>query len=240
MSVAYHPHLSRNVRFEKMAYLRHVVLRTLVFLTMSMLFPLSVQLAGAQDIFGRISGTVTDQTGAAVPKAKVTKTNQETKIERTVQTDDAGFYVAPVLPVGTYKVSAEEKGFKTISKSGNDLSAGGRLTVNLTLQVGEASEKIEVSTNAETVNTISGEISRTIDSEQVQNMALNQRNYAQLVSLIPGAALTAFDQTAMTNRYVHYCLECQRPACRRKPFHRGRRLQHGLRLERNAAKQRWY
>jgi hypothetical protein len=95
-------------------------------------------------------------------------------------------------------VTAEEKGFKTTIKAGNDLVAGGRLTVDLTLQIGDVAEKIEVTTTGATVNTISGEISRTIDSQQVQHLALNERNYAQLVSLIPGAALTAFDQTALT------------------------------------------
>src|SRR5215470_14299040 len=157
-----------------------------------------VGLATGQDIFGLIAGTVTDPTGAAVPLAKVTITNQDTKLERVVICDDRGYYVAPQLSVGTYQVAAEAKGFKTITQIGNELVAGGHLTVNLTLQVGAVTETVEVHTTRETVNTISGEISRTIDSEQVQHLALNERNYVQLVSLIPGAALTNFDQTLMT------------------------------------------
>src|SRR5947208_2072831 len=102
MSVAYRPRPSRNVRFEQLAYR---LVRTFVCLIISLLLILSVQ-SVAQDIFGRISGTVTDPTGAPVPKAKVTITNQETKLDRTFQTDEAGFYVAPVLPVGTYQVTA--------------------------------------------------------------------------------------------------------------------------------------
>lgn len=154
--------------------------------------------AVSQDIFGRIAGTVTDQTGAAVVHAKVTITNQETKLQRIVYTDDSGFYIAPELVAGVYTVTAEEKGFRTTDKSGNDLVAGARLSVNLTLQVGDVTEKVDVVAKGETVNTISGEISRTIDSKQVQDMALNERNYVQLVSLIPGAALTTFDQTTLT------------------------------------------
>lgn len=194
MSLACHP---PRVRFAKTAYLQ-VAFRTSAFLAVVLLLSLTVQLAGAQGIFGRISGTVTDQTGAVVPFAKVTITNQETKLARTFKTDDKGFYVAPELQVGTYSVTAEERGFKTVTKAGNDLVAGARLTVDLALQLGDVAEKIEVTATGETVNTISGEISRTIDSEQVQDMALNERNYAQLVSLIPGAALTTFDQTALT------------------------------------------
>jgi len=177
---------------------RQAVLRGLVFFTALLLLLLSAELGGAQDIFGRISGSVTDTTGAAVTNVKVTITNQDTKLSRTVKTDDRGFYVAPELAVGTYTVAAEEKGFKTIIKAGNDLVAGGRLTVDLILQIGDVTEKIEVTSTGETVNTISGEISRTIDSQQVQSLALNERNYAQLISFIPGAVLTGFDQTALT------------------------------------------
>jgi len=161
-----------------------------------------VALATGQDIFGLIAGTVTDPTGAAVPHAKITITNQDTRLERVVICDDRGYYVAPQLSVGTYQVAAEAKGFKTITQIGNELVAGGHLTVNLTLQVGAVTETVEVHTTRETVNTISGEISRTIDSEQVQHLALNERNYVQLVSLIPGAALTNFDQTSMTTGMV--------------------------------------
>ena len=152
----------------------------------------------AQDIFGRISGTVTDAQGGVVADVKITIINQETKLARPLSTDDKGFYVAPDLPAGLYSVTAETTGFKTVTKASNDLRAGARLTVDLRLEVGGISEKVEVTATAETVNTTSGEIARTIDLAQVQHMALNERNYAQLISLIPGAVLTTFDQTALT------------------------------------------
>src|SRR5215471_15759783 len=181
-----------------------IVTRTKVFSTFLMLSAIllfaavTVEFAAAQDIFGVIAGTVTDPSGAAVPHAKITITNQATSLQRTLSTDDRGFYLAPQLPVGIYKVTVEVKGFKTVTKDGNDLAAGAHLSVNLALEIGSVTEVVEVHTTGETVNTISGEISRTIDSEQVQHLALNERNYVQLVSLIPGAALTSFDQTALT------------------------------------------
>src|SRR5437016_6778842 len=193
MSLTCHPRRVHLLEFVS----PQVVFKTIALLTIAWLI-LVVPPAGAQNIFGRISGTIVDQTGAVVPFAKVTITNQETKIVRTFKADEKGSYVAPELPVGIYSVTAEEKGFKTITKAGNDLVAGAHLNVDLTLQIGDVAEKVEVTATSETVNTISGEISRTIDSEQVQDMALNERNYAQLVSLIPGAALTTFDQTALT------------------------------------------
>jgi hypothetical protein len=156
------------------------------------------QVANGQDIFGRISGAVTDPAGAAISGANVAITNQATKATRRVTTDNRGFYVASELPVGIYDVTAEEKGFKTITQTGNDLVAGARMTVDLRLEIGAVTETIRVEAAGESINTSSGEISTTIDSHQVQDLALNERNYAQLVSLIPGSALTSYDQTALT------------------------------------------
>src|SRR5215813_329540 len=195
MSLAYHPLSSCAVLFVKMTHLRRVAFTASGFLGVVLLLSAA---ACAQDIFGRISGTITDTAGAAVANAKVTITNQETKLVYAFKANETGFYVAPKLPAGIYSVTAEEKGFKSVTKTGNDLVAGARLTVDVTLPVGDVTEKIEVTGTAETVNTISGEISRTIDSKQVQDLALNERNYVQLISLIPGAALTNFDQTSMT------------------------------------------
>src|SRR5579859_1567213 len=158
-----------------------------------------VQPAAAQDVFGRISGTVTDTQGAVIPDATITITNEQTQLSRTLKTDAHGYYVTDDLPVGVYTVSAAaQQGFKSIKKTGNDLSAGARLTVDLRLEVGSNTQVVEVNATGETVNTVSGEITRTVDSQQVQTVALNERNYVQLVSLVPGAALTTFDQQSLT------------------------------------------
>src|SRR5436309_3233800 len=101
---------------------------------------------GAQTIFGRISGTVKDATGAVVPAATVTVTNTATNLTRTASTDEDGFYTVTNLPVGTYTVSAEQKGFKRAVQGGNALGADARLTVDLALEPGELSESVQVST----------------------------------------------------------------------------------------------
>ena len=152
----------------------------------------------AQNIFGRISGTVTDPAGAVVPNATITLTNEATKVTRTAVADSDGFYVADNLPVGSYSVVAEQSGFKKTFNSGIDVVAGAHVTVNISLTVGSPSETVEVTAGGEAINTVTGEIARHIDSEEVQKAALNQRNYVQLVSLIPGSALTTFDQTSLT------------------------------------------
>ncbi len=174
--------------------LSKIAMWLLSFFVMTMI----VQPASAQDIFGRISGTVTDSTGAVMAKANVTVTNEATGIKRAVVADESGFFVVPNLVAGSYSVTVGQTGFKNVTKVGNVLVAGGRLTVDLTLTVGAASEQVTVEANGETVNTVSGEVARTIDSKQVKDLALNTRNYMQLVSLIPGVALTTDDQLGMS------------------------------------------
>jgi hypothetical protein len=141
----------------------------------------------AQVNVGRISGTVTDSTGAALPGVTVTVTHDETRFRQTTVSDGSGAYVATHLPIGRYTVVAELQGFKKVSKTANDLAADGRLTVNFSMALGDVTETIEVVAElGETVNTVSGELARVVDSEQVQNLALNGRNYLELTTLIPG------------------------------------------------------
>ena len=152
-----------------------------------------------QTVNGRINGTVTDSSGAVIPGATVTITNIATNAPRTAVTDDSGFYTVTSLPVGTYTVTVERSGFKKANQTGNVLTADQRLTVNITLEAGNVTETVEVTTAAgETVNTTSGEVARVVDSRQVQNLALNGRNYMQLVTLIPGAVILDEDQLALT------------------------------------------
>lgn len=171
--------------------------RTIAVLAIMICGSLAVQ---GQTIFGRISGTVKDKAGAVVPNASVTITNAATNLVRAATTDDSGFYTVTNLPVGSYSVLVERQGFKKAQVGNNVLSADARLTIDVALETGELSETVQVasSSSLDSVNTTSGEIARTVDTKQVQRMALNQRNYAQLVSLIPGSALTTFDQTTLT------------------------------------------
>ena len=155
--------------------------------------------APGQTSFGRISGTVTDSSGALIPAASVTVRNVDTQAIRTVRGDDKGFYVATELPIGNYTVSVSQSGFRPQEKTGLNLVADGRLTADFALDVGSVTESVEVTATAgETLNTVSGELSRVIDTKQVQNLALNGRNYIQLMTLVPGAVVTNPDQFSVT------------------------------------------
>jgi len=145
--------------------------------------------AAAQTTTGRISGTVTDPQGGVLPGATVTVTQDRTGFTRSSTTDQHGAYVFVSLPVGTYAVAVEMQGFQKSVKTGYTLIADGRITADFTLPVGDITETVEVTVEGETVNTVSGEIARVVDREQVQNLALNGRNYMQLATLIPGSPL---------------------------------------------------
>jgi len=156
---------------------------------------LSLFQLAAQTSFGRISGTVTDPTDAAVPGVKVTVRNTGTQETRVVTTDANGYYVAPELPIGAYSVTVSQSGFKTQEQSGVSVSADSRLTVDFRMQVGEVRESVEVVAEASAMlNTTSGEIAHVVDQDQVENLTLNGRSYAEFLTLIPGAVVTNPDQ----------------------------------------------
>src|SRR5215472_13259201 len=90
----------------------------------------------AQNLSG-ISGAVQDSSGATVPGAAVTVTNQETGLRRTIQTDERGRYRVPSLPVGRYEIRAEKEGFRTAVRTGLVLTVSQEAEVNLGLQIGE-------------------------------------------------------------------------------------------------------
>jgi Carboxypeptidase regulatory-like domain len=184
----------RGTREIRLLLLPHIQICSVLLLVALAAFSVA-----GQTIFGRISGTVSDSSGALVPSASVTVTNSATNLVRTATTDDNGFYTVTNLPVGSYSVTVERQGFKKANQTDNILAADTRVTVNIVLETGSVSETVEVSTAAgETVNTTSGELARVVDRRQVQNLALNGRNYMQLVTLIPGAAILDEDQLALT------------------------------------------
>src|SRR5579883_2588475 len=151
------------------------------------LLALSAPCAYPQNMFGRISGTVIDPSGATVAGAKVVITNTGTDAGRTVTTDEHGFYVAEQLPIGAYRVSVDHPGFKRTSQDHNELVADGRLTVDFKLAVGESSQTVEViSAQSESLNTVSAEVSQIVDKHQIDDLALNGRSYMELLTLVPG------------------------------------------------------
>jgi hypothetical protein len=148
---------------------------------------LFVAVAFAQRDLGTLAGTVTDQTGAAIPNARVTITAVATNESFVVTTGTAGEYVRPALQPGVYTVSAEAKGFRRVAQENVVVTSGDRIGVPLTLQVGDVSESIEVTTNAPLLQTENTSQGANLNSSEVSELPMGgQRVFSYLARLSPG------------------------------------------------------
>ncbi|HUB33248.1 MAG TPA: TonB-dependent receptor [Bryobacteraceae bacterium] len=143
--------------------------------------------AMGQLITADILGTVTDSANAVVPNAKVTVVNTATSEQRTVLTTGTGDFVVNLLPPGQYTVTIEATAFKK-SVTNVTLIAGDRARVDAQLQVGEATQTVEVVATTPALQTDSSTLRDAVAAQSVQDLPLNGRNYVQLVSTTPGAA----------------------------------------------------
>lgn len=151
----------------------------------------------AQTNIGQITGRITDASGAAVPGATVTALSAQTGLVTETVSDHEGLYRFPSLPAGTYTIKAELSGFRSVEVKYLVLDAASRRSVDLQLEVGDISETVTVGARANQVETQSGDVTRVITGEQVNNIALNGRNYAQLLQLLPGAVIQSTDPFAI-------------------------------------------
>src|SRR3984893_18063192 len=143
--------------------------------------------AFAQVQNGQFTGTVSDPTGAAIANAKVTVTNPATQLNLTTTTNSSGNYTVKELPIGTYKLTVEAPGFKSVSNTGVQANAGTIAHVDFKMQIGKASEVIEVTGEAANVNTEYSKLATTVSSTQINNLPLNGRNVFDLIQLSAGA-----------------------------------------------------
>jgi Carboxypeptidase regulatory-like domain len=128
-----------------------------------------------QTIFGTITGTVTDQTGAVVPGATVTVTNEDTGIRHQTKTSGTGVYVFPDLQVGTYTVRVEQKGFGAYEVRGVHLDVNHTVNVDARLEVASTGTRIEVTSAAPPINTQTGTISNVTLPTQLQQLPVITR-----------------------------------------------------------------
>ena len=140
----------------------------------------------SQGNFGRILGTVTDQTGGVVSGAALTLIDTQRGVSRTLTTDAAGEYNAPTLNPGTYTVRVEAKGFKTVERQNITLEVGKEVRVDLTVQPGEQTQTLTVTESIPLVETANATLGGTINNAEINDLPLNGRNYQNLVGLRPG------------------------------------------------------
>jgi len=157
-----------------------------------------VQQAGAQVLYGSISGTVTDSTGAVVPGAKVAATNDSTGLARTDTTDSAGLYRLLDLPEGTYTITVGASGFQVFKKTSVPVVIGQVNEQDLQLVVGATTTTVTVEGSALALQTQKADVHTEISSYAVQNLPLSTyRNFQATELLAPGV----FSTTGISNSY---------------------------------------
>lgn len=146
----------------------------------------------AQSTAATLSGTIKDATGASVPDAKITLTNEGTHVSRSFGTNESGLFVAPDVDQGIYDLLVEKAGFKKLNNTGIAVNPQDRLSLGeLILQVGAPTDEVTVTADAGLMQlqADSGERSEAVTGTQLRDLALNGRNINDLAKLIPGVAM---------------------------------------------------
>ena len=162
---------------------RHLQLLAVLLATATALLP---HLAAAQQTESRIVGTIADQSGAVLPGVTVTVKSKATGTVRTVLTDAEGRYVVTNLGPGDYEIGAELDGSAVVKKE-TQLGVGEIKTIDATMSVGGVSEAVTVSLDAAVIDTVSPKIGVNVSPEEVANLPVNGRNFANLMTLATGA-----------------------------------------------------
>src|SRR5208282_2216844 len=137
---------------------------------------------------GSISGTIKDQSGAAIAQASVTLINPSTGVRQSATTDARGAYTFPVVPVGGYALEVNHPGFKPYRRTGIVLDTSSALLLDVTLQVGEHTEEMTVSDSAVHLETFSNQMGEVINGHQMTTVPLDGRSFTDLLSLQAGVA----------------------------------------------------
>jgi hypothetical protein len=139
-------------------------------------------------LYGSVTGTVTDQSGAGVPKAHVAATNRATGVKREADTDDNGHYTITDLGPGDYDLKVTASGFKPLTQTNLMVAANTVTNGDVNLQVGAMSEQVTVEASVVNLQTEKSDVHTELTEKAILNMPLNQyRNFQTLINLVPGA-----------------------------------------------------
>lgn len=165
------------------------LLRSLLFFGLATIF--GVGFAAAQVGTTSLHGTVTDKTGATIANAQVSLSNISQGLQRNLQTNSAGEYEFLALPPGTYALTVEMQGFRKFEQKNMQLLVNVPTTQNVTLEVGAASQTVEVSAAATTLNTTDATLGIAFNENQVKELPMEGRNVPDLLTLQPGVVYTS-------------------------------------------------
>jgi len=178
------------------AFIRSAIL-TAIVLTMALAVPST---GTAQVLYGTLVGNVKDPSGASVPEATVTVTQTQTGLTRQVQTDSRGGYTASTLPAGTYTVRVVAKGFKAYSQSDVPVVINGINRVDVSLQVGEVTQTVQVNASAAVLQTDRADVHHNLSANTLEQVPLPPgNNFQSLMRIIPGATPPTTAHSIATN-----------------------------------------
>ncbi|MFN7935714.1 MAG: carboxypeptidase regulatory-like domain-containing protein [Bryobacteraceae bacterium] len=144
-------------------------------------------LLNAQISNATLSGVITDPSNAAVPAVSVTATHTATSREFKTESSESGRYVFLTLPVGRYEISVQASGFKSLKRTA-ELTVNQAGNLNLTLEIGQVSEVVDVTAQAPLVNATNATVGTVIEQRAIFDLPLNGRNFTQLIALTPGVS----------------------------------------------------
>lgn len=154
------------------------------------LFLVSLPSADAQ-VSATLNGTVTDSTGAVIPGANVTLTNEATKESRNSVSNDSGYFAFPALLPSTYTVKIDAKGFKAYERHGIVLHAADLIKLSdLALTIGQTNETVTVEANTQIIPVENGQRAAILDFKDIQQLAIQGRNLSELLKVLPGVTNT--------------------------------------------------
>jgi hypothetical protein len=148
-----------------------------------------------------VSGTVSDASGAVIPRAPVIMTETDKQLTHSITTDDSGHYVFPSLSIGPYTLEVRAPGFKSYIQNGIVLVVDNNIQINVTLEVGTLSEKVEVQATAAMVETKENSVSAVVDQQRINELPLNGRQATQLILTLGGAAYADAGDTGSKTFY---------------------------------------
>jgi outer membrane receptor protein involved in Fe transport len=146
-----------------------------------------------------MEGHVTDQAGGAVPGADVVARDAVLGVTRNTQTNEAGYFNLPFLPIGNYEVTVTAKGFASLVALGNAVTLNKTTSLNLVLKVSAVQESVTVSEQAQLIDLASGEIRRGIEDVMVSELPVSGRDFRAVVSIFPGFQ---YNPTSGQNNYT--------------------------------------
>ena len=168
---------------------RRSILQFLAILLVALAWMTSADPVHAQATRATLLGTITDQSGAALPGITVTATETRTNVSHTTTTNATGNYTFPNIPDGVYNVKGELQGFKTVVREGVRLAVNTSVRIDLSLEVGGVQETVTVTGETPLLQTDRTDTGRTIESIQVAAMPLSfNRNFQGMMATVPGAS----------------------------------------------------